>query len=124
MALVLYGGTVEDCTKVGSLSHIVNTGISPLRPKAGDTSYLWVNFDLSQTVTAGTVTYSYSWNYIPFEPTTVSLCDETLCPLYPGIQNVTGNSTFPDVSGLVQVQVEWADDIGTPIWCVQTTYTL
>lgn len=121
---MLYGGAVEDCTPSNALSKIVSMGIQPVNPKPNDISYLWVNFDLSQPVSSGNVTYSYSWNFIPFEPTIVSLCDQTECPLYPGVQNVTGNTTFPDVSGYVEVKVDWADDTGTPIWCVQTTYTL
>ena len=124
MALMIYGGSVQDCTPVGSLSHIVETGIYPLSPKAGETSYLWVNFDLSKTVTAGNATYSYSLNYIPFEPTTVDLCSQTVCPLYPGVQNVTGNSTFPAIVGLLEAKVEWADQNGDSIWCVKTTYNL
>lgn len=124
MALVLYGGTVQDCTPAGALSEVVSTGIYPLRPNAGDTSYLWVNFDLSETITAGTATYSYTWNYVPFEPTVVDLCSQTTCPILAGIQNVTGNSTFPSASGNLEVKVEWADASGTPIWCVKTNYIL
>ena len=124
MAVMIYGGTVEDCTKVGSLSHVVNSGISPLNPKAGDTSYLWVNFDLSKDVYSGTATYSYSLNYIPFQPTVVDLCSQTECPLYAGVQNVTGNTTFPAVTGLLEGMVEWSDQNGDPIWCVKTIYNL
>lgn len=123
-ALTLYKGTVQDCTPSNAISKVLGIGIDPVNPKPGDTSYMWVNFDLSKDVYGGTATYSYSWNYIPFDPTIVPLCEQSPCPIYAGVQNMTGNSTFPDVSGLVEVRVEWADDTGTPIWCVQTTYTL
>ena len=123
-ALAIYGGIVEDCTSPGALSHVVDMGISPVTPNAGDTSFLWVDFDLSQNVYGGNVTYSYTWNYIPFEPTIVDLCSQTQCPLYAGVQNVTGNSTFPDASGLLEVTVNWADEYGDQIWCVKTTYNL
>lgn len=124
MALSIYGGTVEDCTSPGALSHVVSTGISPINPKAGDTSYLWVNFDLSKDVNGGSAIYSYSLNYIPFEPSTVDLCAQTECPLYAGMQNVTGNTTFPSVFGLLEAKVEWVDLAGDEIWCVKTTYNL
>lgn len=122
MALALYGGTVKDCTQKGSLASVLDMGISPLKPVAGDTSYLWVEFDLSDTVYNGTATYSYTYNFVPFEPTVVDLCEQTECPIYAGIQNVTGNSTFPDISGLLVVKVEWKDGDENPIWCVETTY--
>lgn len=124
MALAIYGGTVEDCTSSGAISHVISTGISPLNPKAGDMSYLWVNFDLSKDVYSGSATYSYSLNYIPFQPSTVDLCSQISCPLYAGVQNLTGNTTFPAVTGLLEAKVEWNDINGEQIWCVKTTYNL
>lgn len=124
MALVLYGGTVEDCTPSNSISKVLGAGISPVNPVAGDMSYLWVNYDLSKTVYGGNITYSVTWNYIPMEPEVVDLCSQTECPMYPGIYNVTGNTTFPEINGLVEVTTQWTDSDDLPIWCVKTSYTL
>jgi hypothetical protein len=123
-ALALYKGGVEDCTPRNALGKVIETGIYPQNPKAGDLSSLWVNFYLSKQIYSGTVTYSVKWNYIPMEPEVDNLCHQMICPIYTGFYNVSGNTTFPEIHGLVEVTTEWADSDNTPIWCVKTTYNL
>ena len=124
MALTLYTGGVQDCTPPNALSTVLSTGTYPANPKVGDTSYLWVNFDLEKPVFGGNVTYSVVWNYIPIEPEVVPLCEQIACPMYPGTYNVSGNTTIPEISGLVEVTTQWVDSENTPIWCVKSTYNL
>lgn len=123
-ALTIYKGTIEDCTAPRSLGTVIEAGIYPKNPTAGDLSYLWVNFYLSKQVYSGRITYSTSWNYIPMEPVVEDLCHQMICPIYTGFYNISGNTTFPDIHGLVEVTTEWADSDNTPIWCVKTTYNL
>jgi hypothetical protein len=123
-ALAILRGTIRDCSPDGSLATIQSMGIDPVTPKAGDNSTIWVAYDLPTEVTGGTVTYTYSLNYIPFQPTTVDLCVQEACPLAAGSHNASGSSSFPDVSGRLEGKIEWHDQSGTPIWCVDTVYSV
>jgi len=123
-ALALFKGTITDCSKLGSVATISSMGIDPISPKAGDNSTIWVAYDLSKQVTGGTVKYSYWVNFIPFSPTVIDLCSQEACPLVPAYYNSSGSSIFPDVSGRVEIKIEWADQDNTPIWCVDTIYSI
>lgn len=123
-ALALYGNYVKDCTPSNATSKVLGTGIHRETDINSDTLFLWVNFDLSKDVFGGTITYSYSYNYVPFVPRVVNLCDEIECPIYADIYNVTGNNTIPNISGHLEGQIDWVDDNNQSIWCIKTTYDL
>lgn len=122
MALLLVGGYVKDCSPDTAIAKVIDAGVYPMSPSPGDTAFMWVNYDLPEDVTSGTATYKYTLNYIPFSPIVVPLCDQTVCPLTVGVHNMTGNTTYPDVSGRLEVQVDWKDSVGRSIWCVKTVY--
>lgn len=124
MALAILKGTIKDCSQSGSIAKIDSMGINPVTPQPGDNSTIWVSYDLSKEVTGGSVKYSYWLNYIPFAPTTIHLCSQEACPLQPGCYNSSGSSTFPDVSGRIEGRIEWTDQDGNPIWCVDTIYSV
>jgi hypothetical protein len=124
IGLSVLSGSIQDCSRPNSIGEIVDMGISPLNPVAGDNSTLWVTFDSSQAITGGTATYSYTLNYIPFPKDIIPLCDQTDCPVPIGISNATGYTIFPDVSGRIEIRIEWETEVGTPIWCVKTTYSV
>jgi hypothetical protein len=68
-------------------------------------------------VTAGTVTYSTTYNFIPFSPTVEDICTQTTCPIIAGKYNQSSSSIFPDLTGSLTVKTEWADETGTPLLC-------
>lgn len=124
MALALLKGTIKDCTPVGSIAKVDSMGINPVYPRPGDNSTVWVAYDLSKEVVGGTVKYSYWLNFIPFQPTTIDICSQESCPIEPGCYNSSGSSDFPELSGRVEAKVEWFDQYRTPIWCVDTIYSV
>lgn len=124
MALALYQGTIHDCSTSGSVAKITSMGIDPISPVAGDNSTIWVAYDLSKQVTGGSVKYSYWVNFIPFAPTVIDLCSQEACPLEPAFYNSSGSSIFPDVSGRVEIKIEWTDQDNQQIWCVDTIYSV
>ncbi len=124
LAIGILNGTIKDCSSPESIGTILDMGIDPVNPKPGDHSLLWVEFDLAHEVTGGTATYSYTLNYIPFPGDVIPLCDQTNCPLPAGVNNVSGETVFPDVSGRIEVQIDWVTEDATPIWCVKTTYSV
>ena len=123
-ALSLFNSTIKDCTPGGSISNILGFGVSPLNPVPNENASLWVNFDLFEQVDSGSIVYTYTYNFVPFPPTETNLCEENTCPFTAGIHNVSGTSTFPDMSGLLEVKIEWNTGDGTPIWCVDASYTV
>jgi hypothetical protein len=84
----------------------------------------WIAYEIgAPAITAGTATYSFSLNGIPFPPTVEDLCTQTDCPKEPGIYNETSSSIFPSgVSGKIVSQIAWRDPDDTLIWCVENTW--
>lgn len=124
MALALYSGTIKDCSPDGSLATIEAMGLNPVSPQPGDNTTTWVMYDLPTTVTGGTVKYSYWLNFIPFTPDVIDLCSQEICPLESGVYNVSGSVSFPDVSGRLETRIEWFDQDETPMWCVDTIFSI
>jgi len=97
----------------------------PAVPVPGDNVSLWVAYHLpAPAITAGTATYKFSLNGIPFTPTIEDLCTQTTCPKPADADyNETSWSIFPSgVSGKIVTQVLWADQDANPLWCIETTW--
>jgi len=76
-------------------------------------------------VNAGTAKYSFSFNGIPFAPTTEDLCSDVACPLLPGPYTNTTTSVFPSgVSGKVTTKIEWFDTANNRLLCADVTARL
>ena len=118
---------IKDCGKSSYLAKYVSGSLDPVTPIPGQNLTVTVNYDMREiTVTGGTVTYDYSWNYIPFEPTVDDLCSQTFCPKEALMSYTeTSTSVFPmDVSGYIVSTFEWADQNGNPVLCVETDFNL
>lgn len=124
LALMVLGVTgMRDCGDGLGRAALLGFGSSPDAPKPGDNTTLWIAYDLpAPGITAGTATYSFSLNGIPFTPTVEDLCTQTPCPKTPGLYNETSWSTFPSISGKIVSQIEWRDPDDTLIWCVENTW--
>ncbi len=125
MLLALLGvGSMRDCGNGVGRAPLLSFDSVPANPIAGDNVSMWVAYDLpAPAITAGTATYSFSLNGIPFPPTVDDLCTQTTCPKEPGLYNETSSSIFPSgVSGKIVSQIAWRDPDDTLIWCVENTW--
>lgn len=115
---------MRDCGNGLGRASLLSFDSVPANPVAGDNVTLWVAYDLpAPAITAGTATYSFSLNGIPFPPTVDDLCTQTTCPKEPGLYNETSSSIFPSgVSGKIVSQIAWRDPDDTLIWCVENTW--
>lgn len=123
--LTLLGlATIRDCGGGLGRAPLLSFDSQPASPRAGDNVTLWVAYDLpAPAVTAGTATYSFSLNGIPFAPTVEDLCTQTACPIEVGAHNETSTSEFPSgVSGKIISQIAWRDQDNALLWCVETVW--
>lgn len=116
--------SMRDCGNGLGRAPVLAFGSTPDAPKSGDNVSLWVYYDLpTPSITAGTATYSFSLNGIPFTPTVKDLCTQTTCPKEPGLYNETSSAIFPSgISGKIVSQIAWRDPDDTLIWCVENTW--
>lgn len=118
--------TMRDCGNGLGRAALIGFGVTPEVPNPGDNTTLWIAYDLpAPAITAGTATYSFSLNGIPFTPTVEDLCTQTACPKDPGLYNETSSSIFPSgISGKIVSRIEWRDPDDTLIWCVENTWRI
>lgn len=116
--------TMKDCGNGLGRAPLLGFGSVPEAPVAGDNVTTWITYDLpAPAITAGTATYSFSLNGLPFAPTVEDLCTQTVCPKEPGIYNETSSAIFPSgISGKIVSQIAWRDPDNTLIWCVENTW--
>lgn len=122
--LLLGVGSMRDCGNGLGRAPLLAFDSVPAAPKPGDNVSTWIAYELpAPAITAGTATYSFSLNGIPFTPTVEDLCTQTICPKEPGLYNETSSSIFPSgVSGKIVAQIAWRDPDDTLIWCVENTW--
>ncbi len=123
-ALLLGVSSMRDCGNGLGRAPLLGFDSVPASPAPGDNVTTWIHYELGEpAITAGTATYSFSLNGIPFPPTVEDLCTQTDCPKDPGIYNETSSAIFPPgVSGKIVSQIAWRDPDDTLIWCVENTW--
>ena len=116
--------SMRDCGNGLGRAALLSFDSVPAAPKAGDNVTTWIAYDLpAPAITAGTATYSFSLNGIPFPPTVEDLCTQTSCPKETGFNNETSSAIFPSgVSGKIVSQIAWRDPDDTLIWCVENSW--
>ena len=66
-----------------------------------------------------------TYNFIPLSPTVDDLCATQkvdLCPLKVGVHHSTSDSTWPSgLSGTIVSKIQWKDQDGQEILCLQWT---
>lgn len=121
----LTSASISDCSDANTLFKISSMSFSPEPPVIGQNSTLILGMEVPEVITDGTATYSVTLNYIPFQPTVDPLCDTTIpCPIEVGHLDTTSSFAFPDVNGLMTLEVVWADGAGRQLMCVQIKETL
>ena len=110
---------VTDCSDGKSLFKITSMSFSPDPPVVNQNSTLLLTLDVPEDINDGTATYSTFYNYIPFEPTVDPLCETTVpCPIKTGTLDTKSSYPFPNLSGLIEIKIEWADGQGRNLLCV------
>ena len=124
LLLLLAAPAMRDCGDGLGRAVLLDFASTPASPRPGDNVTTWIAYDLpAPAITAGTATYSFSLNGIPFPPTVEDLCTQTKCPKEPGIYNETSSLIFPSgVKGKIVSQIAWRDPDDTLIWCVENTW--
>jgi hypothetical protein len=111
--------SVTDCSKGTSLFKITALSLTPDPPVKGQNTTLSVSMIVPEVITDGTVTYTTTYNFIPFAPSVESLCGTVPCPIPTGPQTVS--SSYPidaSLSGTVTIKIEWKDLIPRQLLCV------
>jgi len=124
LRLLLGLSTMRDCGNGLGRAPLLGFDSQPSVPRAGDNVTTWIAYDLpAPAITAGTATYSFSLNGIPFAPTVEDLCTHTSCPKELGLYNESSSAIFPSgISGKIVSQIAWRDPDDTLIWCVENTW--
>ena len=116
--------SVTDCSKGTSVFKFTGGSLLPDPVVPGQDSSITLNaiFPAGTNINAGTAKYSFSFNGIPFSPTTEDLCSDVACPLLPGPYTNTTTSVFPSgVSGKVVTRIEWFDTANNRLLCADVT---
>ena len=116
--------SVTDCSKGTSVFKFTGGSLLPDPVIPGQDSSITLNaiFPDGTNIDAGTAKYSFSFNGIPFSPTTEDLCSDVACPLLPGPYTNTTTSVFPSgVSGKVNTRIEWFDNANNRLLCADVT---
>jgi hypothetical protein len=114
--------TIKDCDPT-SVFRPTQLTLSPDPPVPGKPIRLTLIFDnTGPEITDGTVSTSITLNYIPISPTSGPLCENTACPIIPGSNDRSTETTFPSVTGLVHSKVTWTGPQGQSLLCIDTTF--
>jgi hypothetical protein len=114
---------ISSCGDSTDLMQNIVLSVEPKLPQSDYTIYL--NGDLSQTITKGTSKYDITYNFIPISPTTEDLCTEISasnisCPLLNGFISSESNGTIPvDLSGSLTIKNQWFNNDQTKILCMK-----
>ena len=113
-------GSVTDCSKGGSLFTLTSMSFSPDPAVPGENSTLLLSMTVPQEITDGTVTYSTTYNFIPFSPTVEPLCGNIQCPILVGdLHTYSSFPIDPSLSGTLQLRIEWKDLSKVQLLCVE-----
>jgi hypothetical protein len=113
---------IKDCDP-SSVFRPTQLALSPDPPIPGKPVRLTLIFDnTGPEITDGTVSTSLSVNYIPVSPSSGPLCENTACPIVPGANDRSTETTFPSVTGLIHSKVTWKGPQGQSLLCIDTSF--
>jgi hypothetical protein len=112
--------TITNCG-VGSQFQLTDLAFTPNSPASGETTYMTVKFyNPGPDVTAGTVTTSITYNFIPLTPTVEELCANTVCPLVNGPNDRSSSGPWPSgIRGQISTKIVWAHPNASQLLCIQ-----
>lgn len=111
--------SISDCSNGASLFKISSMSFLPDPPVLGTNSTLLLSMDVPEEISGGTVTYSVTYNFIPFSPTVEDLCLALTCPILVGDLDTISSIPFdPSLSGTLSFKIEWKDITNRQLLCV------
>ena len=116
--------SIKDCDP-SSVFRPTQLAITPDPPIPGQSIKLTLIFNnQGKEITDGTATTTLSVNFLPFSPTTVPLCQNTMCPIVSGSNDRSTETTFPDVTGIIKSRVTWTGTEGESLLCIDTSFKI
>lgn len=117
-SIALSSASVKDCNP-SSYFAIKKLEFFPDPPIINENATLYTEFyNPGYPMSEGIAVTSLVYNFIPFEPTTEQLCNTEACPIEPGITLQTNTFPWPDLSGFVEMKLEWFGTDGTSLLCI------
>ena len=112
--------SVTDCSNGKSAISLQSMSFSPDPTVPGENSTLLLSMIVPKVITYGTVSYTTTYNFIPFSPTIEPLCTTTLpCPIQVGeLKTVSSFPVDPTLSGTLSIKVEWTDGNALQLLCI------
>jgi len=120
-------GSVSDCSKGASQIKINSMSLLPDPPVKGQNSTLTLDLHVPIEIQAGTATYSFTYNFIPFSPTVEDLCTQVPsgCPITVGPLNLISSFPIdPTLSGTLVSKIEWKDAASLQLLCISISMKL
>lgn len=116
--------TLKDCGEGKSQFTLLKQGFSPDPPAVGDNTTLWFYYQVpdGSSVDDGTAEYKITLNGIPFPASTDPLCTQVVCPLLPGVYNLSSSSEWQGgISGKVVSRISWYSSDRSLLLCSELT---
>ena len=114
---------IINCGK-NALFTITELGQTPSNSiSAGENLTLTLKYTTPIEIDDGIAKTAVTLNYLPFAPTSESLCLNTPCPLFPGY-DYDGSVSAPlpsGINGLLITQITWTDLNGKQLLCIKST---
>jgi hypothetical protein len=114
--------SVNDCSQGTSRFILHNVSISPGKVKPGEPVSVNLRYTVPERVVFnGVVRYTVTYNFIPFSPVTMPLCDVIECPIIPGIYTNKTMSHWPwGIRETIYTEIKWLDEDGSLLLCMAT----
>ena len=117
-------GSVKDCSNGLSKMRVKSMSFLPDPAVKGQNSTLTLDLGVPTDILAGTATYSFTYNFLPFTPEVKDLCGEVPsgCPIKTGpLELVSSYPIDPSLSGTIVAKIEWKDTANLQLLCVSIT---
>lgn len=118
--------TITDCN-FNSVFRPIQLAVTPDPPVPGKDVALTLVFDYNTAavpIENGTVATSVSINGIVFPVDKGPLCEETPCPIEPGINDRSTRSIWPQVTGLIKTKLIWSGPGDEVLLCIASTFKI
>ena len=114
--------TVRTCLADTALFKISELKLDPASPSPGQDVALTLSYQVPEgvSVSDGTSTYDYTFNFIPLTPTVKPLCEDVTCPINPGSHTNTTISKWPEgITGSFKSRITWRNGGGEALLCME-----
>jgi hypothetical protein len=116
--------SISNCN-TGSVFQITKLGFEPTNPIPGQNGTLFVDYNVPNEITSGSVLYKCNYNGLPVYSETFDLCSQTSCPVVSGSHSDKSISPIPNTNGKVICTIQWSDAVtNNELLCISMTLKL